>query len=97
MKKNLLLLLAGVVIAGTMSLSLPLLHAQPTNNGSPGTPSVENQPNFMAVALHDLMQARMDLQKTEGAYGGHKEKALIALKEATAEVEASLKYSRGKQ
>ena len=84
-----------MVIAGTLSLSLPILHAQPANSGSPGTPPVENQPNFMAVTLHDLMQARMDLQKTEGDYGGHKEKAIQALKVATAEVEASLKASRG--
>jgi uncharacterized membrane protein YcaP (DUF421 family) len=69
MKKNLSILLASLVIAGAVSLTVPFLHAQPANNPTPKPPVIEATP-AMHAALKDLQNARETLMQARKAFGG---------------------------
>ena len=57
----------------------------------PAIARAEDQPHMQA-ALDAMKQAQEHLQQAEHDKGGHREKALMHLKAAIAQVEAGMKY-----
>ncbi len=95
MKKNLSLLLASLVIAGAVTLTVPFLHAQPANNPTPKPPVMEATP-AMHAALKDLQHAREALIHARKAFGGHRVAALKAVDQAIVEVKEGIAYPEEK-
>jgi hypothetical protein len=54
--------------------------------------AVEQQPN-MTAAIQNLREAQMNLEKASQDKGGHRQRALQLIRQATAEVEAGIQYA----
>jgi hypothetical protein len=95
MNKKLSILLTCLAISATLSITIPLLHAQQTDKSKPATPTLGKNP-LMQEVLKELEHAKTNLVTIRKTFGGHKEKALKALDEAIVEVKAGLAFTEEK-
>jgi hypothetical protein len=89
MKKKLVLIVAGLAMAGVLSVVLPSAIAQETT--PPGAEHPAGHPNIRR-ALHALEAAETDLKAAPHDFGGHREDALAACDKAIEQLKICLKY-----
>src|SRR5450631_119070 len=94
MKKKLVLMVAGLAMAGVLSVVLPSAIAQettPPTAVAPGAGHPAGHPNIRR-ALHALEAAETDLKAAPHDFGGHREDALAACDKAIEQLKICLKY-----
>jgi hypothetical protein len=101
MKRTTTCLLVGLVLGGTLLVTLPALNAQDNPPVTPpatqpAPPSV-SPARLLNAALRDLEQARIKLNRVPVDLEGHKAAALKACDEALKEVNAGMKIAEEKK
>jgi hypothetical protein len=96
MKKNLMLLISGLVAACTLSFAIPSVSAQQTNTpphagarrgGAEPHPAIHR-------AITALEMAKTDLQHADHDFGGHRAAALAECDKAIEQLREALKYDK---
>lgn len=97
MKKKLDIIVAGLAIAGALSLILPSALAQetttPPSTTHPTTTHPERHP-AIRHAIQALETARKDLQAANHDFGGHRVEALAACDKAIEQLKLALNYDK---
>lgn len=94
MKKKLVLVVAGLAMAGVLSVVLPSAIAQETTPPAAAAPGAEHPAGHPGIrrALHALEQAEADLKAAPHDFGGHRVEALAACDKAIEQLKICLKY-----
>ena len=95
MKKKLSLILAGLTVAGILSVVLPSAFGQQTTPPAAPAPSAhtERHPEIHR-AIHALEAAKKDMQSAAHDFGGHRVDAIAACDNAIAQLKLALQYDK---
>ncbi|HWW02805.1 MAG TPA: hypothetical protein VNZ64_24110 [Candidatus Acidoferrum sp.] len=100
MKKNLIVVLTALVLAGVLSAGLTMARAQPTPSAPPTAgeqpPPHKGAERHPAIhrAIVALEEARTYLQQADHDFGGHRKQALADCDKAIAQLRLALKYDK---
>ncbi|WP_040550913.1 hypothetical protein [Pedosphaera parvula] len=95
MKKNLSIIVASIVLTGTLSLTLPSAFADGTNAPAAGEKHHHNERHpAIHAAIRNLEEAKHDLERADHDFGGHRKAALEACDNAIAQLREALNYDK---
>jgi hypothetical protein len=99
MKKKLMFILAGAVVAAALVFAVPAVFAQQAN--PPATPNTPPPPTIpherhpaIRRAIFALKAAKADLEHADHDFGGHRAAALDECDKAIAQLQAALQYDQ---
>jgi hypothetical protein len=85
--------LGVIVLAGGIALGGICPLATPTANADPSAEKLERHPHLRR-SLHELREARKELQTGDHDFGGHRVEAIKAVDVAIKQIEIALRYDR---
>ena len=96
MKRKISLIVAGLVVAGILSVVLPAAFAQETTPPAATPPAASHTERHPAIrhAIRALESAKKDLQAANHDFGGHRADALTACDNAIAQLKLALQYDK---
>jgi len=86
-------LLAVTVVLGMMSATPAMMTAAPPQGGKEKRERNEQHPHIKA-ALHELEEAKRELQTAAHDFGGHRKEAVEAVDNAIKQLREALKYDK---
>lgn len=99
MKKKLMFILAGAIIAVALAFAVPAVFAQP-----PAAPAAPNAPQPPAIpheghpairrAIFALKAAKADMEHANHDFGGHRKAALEECDKAIAQLQEALQFDK---
>ena len=83
------------LVALTLALGLmtPAILAAPTAKPAPAPVAAEPHPHIRA-AIHELQEARTELQTANHDFGGHRAEAIEAVNNALKQLQQALQYDK---
>jgi hypothetical protein len=85
--------LGAIVLASGIALGGMCTLVCPTASADPGREKLEHHPHLRR-SLHELREARKELQTADHDFGGHRVKAIEAVDVAIKQIEVALRYDR---
>ena len=86
-------LFAVTVILGLMSVTPAMMTAAPPQGGKEKRERNEKHPHIRA-ALHELQEAKNELQHADHDFGGHRAEAVEAVDNAIKQLRQALEYDK---
>jgi hypothetical protein len=94
MKNKATLLISSLAVAGLVSLTLPSVFAQTATTPTPAPAGKHERHPKIHAAIKALEDAKVDMQKADHDFGGHRAAALDECDKAIAQLKLALQFDK---